>query len=963
MAAGPLVRRLSSVRQMEASPRSGLDGQSVESKLVVQLLIDPHSGLVVDANPGAADLYELTREALLGRSFGELSADPAEVCQALADAAAHRIQAFSADVRRASGEVRHVDVQCTEIAHDGRPVLCAVLHDVTDRVRTESALRASEEKYRAILEEMQEAYFEVDVAGNLTFFNDALSRILGYAREDLLGRNNRTLQDPEDAASSYAQLNAVFETGVAAQNVEWMVRRRDGQKRCFAASVALIRNGRGDKVGFRGVGRDVTEWKKTEDALRESEQRFRDLYDNAPVGYHEIDGEGRYLRVNRTELQMLGYAEHEMVGRPAWEFIVETVSQSAIKAKISGQMPLEPFERTFRRKDGSLVPMLMEDRLLFDASGRPCGIRSALSDITARRRAQDDLRESEERYRQLVELSPDAIAVHSDGIFVFVNSAAARLFGAKCPEELLGQRAIDFVHADSQEVVLERERRIQEDGSAVPLLEQKLVRLDGSPVDVEVAAMPLLYHDRPAVQIVVRDITERKQAEAQIRELAYHDTLTGLPNRLLFSDRLAMALAQAQRQQRKVAVLFIDLDRFKVINDSLGHSVGDRLLQAVSARIQESIREGDTIARLGGDEFTLLLPGLMESVDAAKVAEKVLEVLRLPFDLETSELFVTASIGVSVYPHDGADVEELVKNADTAMYRAKEQGRDNYQLYTPAMNARALERLHMENSLRKALAQNELIVYYQPLVDLRSGRIDGVEALVRWMHPELGLVGPSEFIPIAEATGLIVPIGPWVLRTACAQLRAWQLRGHIDLSVSVNLSARQFQHPRLADEIRAALEDTGLDPRCLDLEITETSAMQNAELTTSILQDIKSLGVRISIDDFGIGYSSLSYLKRLPINTLKIDQSFVRDITTDPDDAAIARAVIAMAHSLKLKVVAEGVETAEQLAFLSAHRCDKMQGYYFSQPLPAEECERLLNRSLHVARPIQTVAPRPLQDL
>jgi diguanylate cyclase (GGDEF)-like protein/PAS domain S-box-containing protein len=948
---------------MEASPSSGLERSIFQSKVAVQLLLDVETGRIDDASPAACDFYQQTHADLVGRSLAELSVEPAwEVRRLFEEAAAGRLRSFALGQRTASGEVRHLEVHVSPLAHPQRRWLSVLMHDVTARVRAEGALRDSERRYRAILEEMQEAYFESDLSSRLTFFNDALCRILGYTREELMGRHNRTLQDPEDADYTYRQVNSVFRTGVPIHNVEWFLRRQNGEKMCFAISmVAIMRDAAGNPIGFRGVGRDVTEWKKTADALIETEQRFRDLFDNAPVGYHELDSEGRYTRVNATELAMLGYAEEEMIGHGAWEFIVEQVSRAAIQAKIAGEVPLAPFERTFRRKDGSHLPVLMEDRLLRDPDGRPCGIRSAMSEITARKQMEEALRESEERYRQLVELSPDAIAVHSGGVLVFVNTAAARLVGAGQPAALIGRRLLDFVHADSQDAMVERDRRVHEEGSALPLLEQRLVRLDGTPVDVEVAAMPLVYHGAPAVQVVIRDITERKQAEAQIRALAYHDTLTSLPNRLLFNDRVAMAMAQAQRQQRKVAVLFIDLDRFKVINDSLGHGFGDKLLQAVATRIQSCIREADTLARLGGDEFTLLLPGLPDAVDAATVADKLLEALRQPFDLDGRELFVTASVGVSVYPDDGTDVDELVKNSDTAMYRAKEQGRDNIQHYTPTMNARALERLHMENGLRKALAQNELVVYYQPLLDLRSGRIEGVEALVRWRHPELGLVGPSEFIPIAETTGLIVPIGPWVLRTACTQVRAWQGRGFPKLSVSVNLSARQFQQPHLADQIRAVLDETGLEAQTLELEITETSAMQNAELTTSVLAEIKALGVRISIDDFGIGYSSLSYLKRLPINTLKIDQSFVRDITSDPDDAAIARAVIAMAHSLKLKVVAEGVETAEQLAFLTAHRCDKMQGFYFSRPVPAEECEPLLDRGLHT-RPVQLTLPRAGAD-
>jgi diguanylate cyclase (GGDEF)-like protein len=437
---------------------------------------------------------------------------------------------------------------------------------------------------------------------------------------------------------------------------------------------------------------------------------------------------------------------------------------------------------------------------------------------------------------------------------------------------------------------------------------------------------------------------EHKRAQEQIKSLAYNDALTGLPNRAVFNDRLTVALAQAHRQGQRLSVLFLDLDHFKVINDSLGHTVGDRLLQGVAGRLLASGREGDTVARLGGDEFTLLLPGIAQAVDVAKVAEKILSTIRQPFRLDEHELFVTASIGISLYPDDGLDAETLVKNADVSMYRAKELGRDTYQLYTAAMNATALERLNLENHLRKALAHDELLVYYQPLMRVGSTEIYGFEALLRWNHPERGLILPSEFVPLAEITGLIVPIGPWILRRACAQAKAWHEGGN-PMKVAVNLSARQLQQPGLFDQVKDILEETGLEPRFLGIEITETNAMQNAEATIPTLRRLKSLGVGISIDDFGIGYSSLSYLRRLPIDTIKIDQSFVRDLTSDPDDAAIASAVIAMAHTLKLLVVAEGVETEDQMAFLMAHGCDLAQGDFFSPAVPPEECEEFLLKS------------------
>ena len=439
---------------------------------------------------------------------------------------------------------------------------------------------------------------------------------------------------------------------------------------------------------------------------------------------------------------------------------------------------------------------------------------------------------------------------------------------------------------------------------------------------------------------------EREAAELasdEIEHLAYHDALTGLPNRPLFFDRLIVALAQAARAQSKAAVFFLDLDRFKDINDSLGHSLGDMLLKGVADRIRHCVREGDTLARFGGDEFTLLIPRLDHIEDVAKIAQKIIETLKIPLIIQDRELFVTTSIGISIYPTDGTDPETLVRNADSAMYRAKDSGRDNYQLYAPAMNARALERLALENMLRKAVASKELTIYYQPIVHTGTGAVSGLEALLRWNHPELGLLTPGHFIGVAEHSGIIVPIGDWVLRTACRQLRVWQKRFDRTLKVSVNLSARQFQQPKLVEQVRDAVEESGIDPPTLELEITESNAMQNADNSMYTLRDLKSLGVRIAMDDFGTGYSSLSYLKRFPIDTLKLDRSFVADVAQNGSDAAIVTAAIAMAHSLDLKVVAEGVESEEQFAFLKERRCDYVQGYYFGYPFTVEEVERFLS--------------------
>ena len=427
--------------------------------------------------------------------------------------------------------------------------------------------------------------------------------------------------------------------------------------------------------------------------------------------------------------------------------------------------------------------------------------------------------------------------------------------------------------------------------------------------------------------------------------LAYRDALTGLPNRQLFLDRLGQAVAQARRSGESLAVLYLDFDRFRVVEDSLGHSAGNDLLRKLAHRLQRCLREGDTVARLAADEFAVLLHHVVHADDATKVAAKLLEAVRPPIDVQGRELSVTASLGIACFPSDGDLPETLLKNADTAMYRAKGEGRDTYRLYHHAMNDRALEQLSLEGALRKAISQgNELLAYYQPLVSLATGRIEGAEALVRWTHPERGLLGAGQFISVAEASGLIVAIDNWMLYAACAQAREWRERGHDAFRVEVNLSARQFQLPDLVAAVTRCLKDTGLPPEALEIEITESIAMRSVARSAEILRKLRELGVRISLDDFGTGYSSLSYLKTLPVDTVKLDQSFVRDITTDRGDAAIATAIIAMAHSLDLRVVAEGVETEEQLDFLRTHGCDTVQGFLFGRPVPPEEFEILIER-------------------
>ena len=471
-----------------------------------------------------------------------------------------------------------------------------------------------------------------------------------------------------------------------------------------------------------------------------------------------------------------------------------------------------------------------------------------------------------------------------------------------------------------------------------------LLRRDGSESPIEDSAAPI--HDRTGLVtgavIVFHDVTATRAMSLQMAYSAQHDFVTGLPNRVLLDDRISQSITLARRQDRAIAVLFLDLDHFKYINDSLGHAIGDQLLQCVSERLQASVRCSDTVSRQGGDEFVILLSEIAYPKDAATSARKILRSLSAPCSIAGHDLHIDGSIGISIYPADGGDAETLIKNADTAMYHAKEQGRNNFQFFAAEMNLKSVQRQSLESGLRRALERDEFLLHYQPKVDLVTGEITGVEALIRWQHPDLGLVPPSQFVPIAEDCGLILPIGRWVLREACQQAHKWETAGLPFKRISVNVSASEFRGKRFFEGVATILTETGFDPRRLDLELTEGVLMSNAKSTGAILQALKSMGVHLAVDDFGTGYSSLSYLRQFPIDVLKIDQSFVRQITADPDDSTIVSAIIDMGKNLKQRVIAEGIETQEQLSFLQAHQCAEGQGYFFSEPLAAAELAQLL---------------------
>jgi diguanylate cyclase (GGDEF)-like protein/PAS domain S-box-containing protein len=567
----------------------------------------------------------------------------------------------------------------------------------------------------------------------------------------------------------------------------------------------------------------------------------------------------------------------------------------------------------------------------------------------------EEITAQESRYRTILEnLTEGVIIINPNCQIENLNPAAQRMFGYSF-DEALGVSFYQF--SDDESLLL---------GSCATLLGGRAQtfnakRKNGETFPMQLSITSFQHGDKKLMAAVVQDISERKAYEDNLTVMAYYDPLTGLPNRRLFHDRLTQAVAQAERHSKLIAIFFLDLDRFKSINDTLGHETGDQLLQAVADRLTSVVRKCDTVARLGGDEFTVLLDEIANVQEAEVVAQKIIESFAMAFMVGGQELFISTSIGITVYPFDANNIDTLVKNADTAMYHAKQEGRNNYQLYASEMNATAAEKLNMENALRKAVVQNDLRLYYQPQIQLHfqpqveqhNGEIIGAEALVRWEHPELGLIYPDRFIPLAEESGLIIPLGEWVLRTACEQNKAWQAAGLPPMSIAVNLSPRQLQHPKLVAQIEHLLKVTGLDPAWLELEITESMILHNTDKIIGTLHDIKRMGIRISIDDFGTGHSSLSNLQRLPVDSVKIDRSFVRNITSDPNDAAIAVAVIEMAHNMGLRVIAEGVETWEQMAFLQAHKCNVMQGFYFSKAVPVNEFEALVLSDINARNPLR----------
>ncbi|MCC6196516.1 MAG: EAL domain-containing protein [Burkholderiales bacterium] len=739
-----------------------------------------------------------------------------------------------------------------------------------------------------------------------------------------------------------ALLRGAFERG-ANGDIEFRIVHDSGQLWLHALLETFTGAG-GEVILLRGTLRDITRQKQAEAERDFAISRLNTALFGSNLALVDVDPAGTvYLSARWNELLGGDARETHTTFDELMKLTHDDEREGILREYvdvITGRKPEYNIEHRVRAHDGAWRWIRSRGRVVErDAHGRARRIAGINEDVTARKEAEERLRHSESRFKSLLALSSDWYW-EQDAELRFTAVAGMdperdRLGVAR----LVGQAAFTQGEIPVGERDLSRYRALTSARQPFRDLTQSVRGADGEWRYVSFSGEPVFDGDGAfaGYRGIARDVTQSRRAEERIRRLAHFDELTGLPNRTMFMHTLQRAFSLAQRRGKQFALFFIDLDRFKNINDSLGHEAGDRLLQDVARRLRHHLRESDTVARLGGDEFVVLVEDCADPRELNAIAQNILNAVGRPFTLAGAEYHVTGSIGISTYPADGQDPATLLKNADIAMYLAKDRGKNNFQFYSPQQNAHAFERLALESALRHALPRREFVLNYQPRIDIRSGRIVGVEALLRWNHPDMGLVAPNQFVPLAEETGLIVPIGRWVLRSACAQLAAWRAEGLPRMRVAVNLSARQFWDDSLIADISDALAEAPLTPDELELEITESMVMHNAERAVSTLSRLRELGISVAIDDFGTGYSSLGYLKRFPIDNVKIDRSFIKDLPHDSDDGAITRAVIAMARSLRIRVVAEGVETREQLDFLRAHECDECQGYYFSRPLPAAE--------------------------
>ncbi len=806
-------------------------------------------------------------------------------------------------------------------------------------------LDASEARYRAVTNSASDAIITIDKTGRILFVNRAAEKIFGYRDDELIGENLSILTTEDIPPGPAAESPDILPLSTYAPILDITASRKDGSK--FPIEISF---GEFDKDGnrlFTAVIRDVTERKRTEEALRKSEE-YRNLFKHANDAIIIFEPENEtVLDVNDWACEVYGRSRDEFIG-----LSLKTISLNSDDNRrrhldrLLAEGHLPSFESIHFHRDGTPIHFLISASQI-EFEGRPA-ILSIHCDITSRVKASEALSESESKFRTLVEnMSEGLLEMDNQDNITFTNERFCEMTGYSA-DELLGKNASDLLlDEESREIVKQANAR-RLDGLSESY-ELKLRTKAGDTLWSLMGAVPIFdsYGNIVGSMGVHTDITERKRAEEQLLFNAMHDTLTGLPNRALLLEHLRNAIDRSARyKERPFAVLFLDFDRFKVINDSLGHMEGDKLLVMIARCLEKALRSGDIVARLGGDEFTILLDNLTGMDEIIHVVRRVQDSLRLPFRLGEREVFISTSIGIAVSKPEYSKPEEILRDADIAMYRAKTKGRSQYEVFNEEMHRQADYRLQLETELRRAIERREFRVYYQPIVELENDAIVGFEALIRWVHPKRGLVSPLDFIPLAEETGLIVPIGDWVLSESCRQVREWQLRNpaNSELTISVNLSSKQFLQEDLPGRVAAMLAETGLNARHLRLEVTESHVMESDQKAIEIMNGLRQLGIKLSIDDFGTGYSNLSYLHRMPINYLKIDRSFVSRMQTNYENTEIVRTIVMLAKNLGFEVIAEGVETQEQARHLKMLNCTFGQGYLFSKPLESGRVEELLEK-------------------
>jgi diguanylate cyclase (GGDEF)-like protein/PAS domain S-box-containing protein len=815
------------------------------------------------------------------------------------------------------------------------------------------ALRSQLSFTQQLIEAMPNPVFYKDSSGRYLGCNRAFERFHGMPREQIVGKTYA--QIARGPSSSGAETDSqLFATPGNISYESSAIYAPEGEMHHVLVNKATFLDPGGEVGGIVGSVVDITERKTLESETRASAELLRAVIHAAPVAIIARDLDRVVTMWNPAAERMFGWKEEEVLGTATSIVPKSRVAEAARLRELAQQGQTTFVEETTRvHRDGHEIDVALSAAPIYDGDGHVWGTMVTIADISPRKIAEAALRESESQLRLAMDAAQLGMWYWECDTDRFTYSEGLNvLFGRPAESPVQGYRPLqERLHPEDRELFAATMRHALKHGDDFSV-DYRVVWPDGSVHWIANRGQVHRGPDGRAQRVVgvAMNITERKIAEQRIAHMAHHDALTGLPNRVLLRDRIQQAIAQAHRGGTQLAVLFLDLDRFKNINDSLGHQLGDRLLQSVASRILVCVREGDTVSRVGGDEFVIVIPGIGSAADASGVASKILEVLGSAFHLHGNDLHVAASIGISLYPADGSDAETLMRNADTAMYHAKDSGRANFQFFTQHMNVAAQQRLTLENALRRALEMGEFQLHYQPLFNLADRSVTGFEALLRW-HPTGGavVVPPSEFIGVAEDSGLIVPIGDWVLGEALRHLASWQTPGR-RLSISINVSANQLSRTLFVERLRSLVEELRIDPSLIELEVTERVIIEGAGEARRALDDLAALGVGIAIDDFGTGYSGLAYLKRLPIDTVKIDQSFVRDLTIDPDDAAIVTAIVAMSKSLDVDVVAEGIETDEQLAELTRLGCRRGQGYLLARPMPADAVVRFLGKGVTPAK-------------